>query len=116
MATRINTAQRNKSLDDGVLFDGGTATGYTGAQPAAAGDAASGTQLFQITMPTPAFGAAVSGVRSKAGTWSATAGATGTAGYVRLVSASGDRRMDLLVGAEVTMDSTSVVNGGSVEV
>jgi hypothetical protein len=116
MALRINTAQRNRLADDGLLFDGGQALVYTGTQPASANTAASGSLLGTITLPTPALGAASVGVRSKSGTWQATASGSGTAGYVRLVSSSGDRRMDLAVGAEVTFDDAAIISGGTITV
>jgi hypothetical protein len=117
MAYRYNTAQANRLAEaNGSSFDGGEARVYTGTQPTNAGDAASGTLLCTITLPSPAFGAASGGVVSKAGTWAGTAAAAGTAGYVRLISASGDRRSDFAVGAEVTIDNASIEIGATVTV
>ena len=111
MAT-INTAQQNKLADDGIDFDGGTGYAYTGAKPASANSAASGTLLGSWDLPTPAFGAAVAGVISKAGDWEGVAVADGDVGYVRLVSDTGDRRVDLESVTEVTMDDYTVVEDG----
>lgn len=113
MATRINTAQRNMLADSGIDFGGGVAEVRSGAQPASANDVASGVLLASITLPTPALTAAVDGVRSKSGVWSAVAAATGTAGYVRLISATGDRRMDLAVGIEVTFTPDANITSGA---
>ena len=109
----INTAQQNRAADEGILFDGGTAKAYTGSKPASANSAASGTLLGTITLPTPAHGAAVAGVRAKAGDWEGEAVADGEVGYVRLVSATGDRRMDFEAVTEVTMANYEVVEGGA---
>jgi hypothetical protein len=117
MAYRINTAQRNRLAESGgSSFDGGTLEIRTGTQPASANDAASGTLLCTITLPSPAFAAPSGGVVAKSGTWAGTAGADGTAGYARFISSSGDRRMDGAVGAEVTLDNTSIQTGGTVTV
>lgn len=116
MTTKINTAQRDKAADDGYNYDGGTCYIQTGDQPASPNTALSGTTLCAITLPTPAFGAAATGVRSKAGTWAGTGIAAGTAGHMRLVSATGDRRMDLDVSDQVTMSDVNVVVGSPVTV
>lgn len=114
MATRINGALRNV-VRDAIIdeFDGGIARCYTGAQPASAGDAASGTLLGEINpLPTPALATNGDGVLQKAGDWTTEADDDGVAGYWRLISAAGDRRMDLAVGAEVTMSNVNIVAGG----
>lgn len=113
MATRINGALRNV-VRDAIIdeFDGGVARCYTGAQPASAGDAASGTLLGEVDLPTPALATNGDGVLQKAGDWTTEAIDDGEAGYWRLISAAGDRRMDLAVGAEVTMSNTTIVTGG----
>jgi hypothetical protein len=64
---------------------------YTGSAPAATADAATGTLLVEIDLPSDWLGAASAGVVSKAGTWSDAAdGGTGsTPGYWRLVNTAG---------------------------
>ena len=113
---RLNIATRNKLLDDGLDFDGGTLYCYTLPRPASAEAAVTGTLLGSVTLPTPALAAAVSGVVAKAGTWAGTGVAAGTVGYGRLVSATGDRRIDLLAGTELLMDDYEVTEDGSFEV
>lgn len=113
MATRLNTAARNKLLDDGLDFDGGTLYLRTGGQPASANNALTGTDLGSVgPLPTPALAAAVDGVAGIAGDWEGVAIAAGEVGYGRLVSAAGDRRMDLLAGAELIMADYNVVEDG----
>jgi hypothetical protein len=105
----INTAHQNYTADNGINFSGGTAEVRTGAKPANANLAKTGILLGTVALPTPALGAAVAGVRSKAGVWSTNGIADSEAGHV--VLEAGGRRMDLNVGAEVTMADTTVVNG-----
>jgi hypothetical protein len=120
MAMRINDAQRNRVADSfASSFDGGTLAIYTGAQPATAATAASGTLLATITLPNPAFSAAAAGVASKTGTWTDTVDVSGQAGWARFVSSAGDRRMDVDVGqgaGELSLDEDDLVAGGTVTV
>lgn len=95
MATRIDTDQQNAAVDACVdQFDGGTLIVYTGSQPASANDAATGTVLVTITLPTPAFGASATGTAAKNGTWSATVATSGIPGWYRLSSSGGTHRRD----------------------
>lgn len=115
MATRLDTDVRNlaaQAIAD--AFSGGTAEIRTGTQPTTANDAATGTLLSTITLPTPAFTAASGGAITKNGTWTDTVDATGTAGYVRLIG--GTSAIDLAVGAEVTFDNPNLVAGGTATV
>jgi hypothetical protein len=121
LATRISTATRTALLDTGIdtIWDGGTAVLEirTGTQPAAATDAASGTLLVSITLPSDAFGAPASGQMAKSGTWQGTAVATGTAGWFRIRDAADTAgRIDGAVGAELTLDNTSISSGGTVTI
>lgn len=103
---------------------------YTGAQPASANDAATGTLLVQITKGgdgstgltwEPASG---NGVASKpvSDTWQGTASATGTAGWFRCFEEGDDpsassttaARFDGSIatsGAQINMTSTSISSG-----
>lgn len=100
MATRLATATRNalaNTVATQVDADAGAGTikVYTGAQPASANDAASGTLLLTFTLGTTAFGAAASGVITLAGLpLAATGVAAGTAGWFRLADQSGDTVLD----------------------
>ena len=105
MALRLSTGTRNalagtSGTGDGSLrdvFNAGVIAIYTGAQPATADDAETGTLLGYITVNSAAFtpgsptnglvwGDAVGGVCPKppAIEWSITPTASGTAGWARL--------------------------------
>jgi len=134
MAFRLSPGARNAILDVGWngtsattgVFDGGTAriNVYTGAQPAAATDAASGTLLGTLTPSSDAFAAAANNaVAMNAVSSDTSADANGTAGYVRFyrtgdtapgsASVNGtDRRIDLLIGTDIAMDVVNVITGG----
>lgn len=62
---------------------------YTGAKPAAAADAASGTLLATLTLPSDWMGAPSAGTATKAGTWTGTGAAAGDAGYYRIYDSTG---------------------------
>ncbi len=116
---RINAAHRNALLDSRTArFNGGILRIYTGAQPASGANAATGTLLVTITLPNPAFGAASAGSASKAGTWSATAVASGTAGWFRMLNAGSTESEDgaIGVGGEMTLDNADIISGGTVTV
>lgn len=102
---------------------------YTGAQPASADDAATGTLLYTLTVDGDGvtgltWGEAVAGVVSKAAgeAWQGTAVATGTAGWFRVYEDGDDpsqsttdkARWDGAIavsGAEANMTNTSVETG-----
>lgn len=116
MAERLNDAARNRQADSiGDDFNSATLKIYTGTQPAA-GAGATGTLLVTITLPADAMAAASAGVAAKAGTWSGTAGNTGTAGWFRIESSAGSRFYDGVVtatagGGEIELASTSITSG-----
>lgn len=130
MATRLSTASRNAAADAVVDRADAGATGgllriYSGAQPATADDAASGTLLVEIVLPDPAFGAAASGVASLSSAATGTAVATGTAGWCRVVDSTGavtafDGAVrasgDADAGEELVLDNTSIASGQDVTV
>jgi hypothetical protein len=88
MAIQFGTTVRNSFLDDFVAEVGASAKlrFYTGASPATAAAAATGTMLFDFTLPPTWMNAASGGQATKAGTWSANSLATGTIGYFRLLN------------------------------
>jgi hypothetical protein len=121
---KIAVATRNAMLDTLVdTVDAGPAAGtvkvYTGAQPATADTAASGTLLLTFTCKDPAFGAAGSGTVTLDTTpaLSAVAAATGTAGWARVADSTGATVFDGAVGTSGTdflISSTSVTSGATV--
>jgi hypothetical protein len=122
MTVRLNTALRNQLADSmGDTFNSGLLEIRTGAQPASAGDTATGTLLASIPLPADAFSAASTGVASKSGTWSVAASATGTAGWARFRNTGDTLHMDGAVtatggGGDLTIDNVSIVATGTVTV
>jgi len=126
MATRIPTAARNAAANAVVLLaDAGPAAGTiqirTGAQPATADLAATGTLLATLTMADPSFAAAVAGVNTMDTTpvLTTTGVAAGTAGWFRMLDSNGLTVMDGAVatsGAELNMNTTTISIGVTVEI
>lgn len=122
MTVRLPTAARNAAADAVVdLADAGVGAATiqvrTGAQPASANDAASGTLLVTFTLADPAFGSAATGVATGASLpRSATGAAAGTAGWYRVLDSTGATVHDGSVtatggGGDMTMDTTTVSVG-----
>lgn len=126
MATRIPTAARNAAANAVVLLaDAGPAAGTTqirtGAQPADANNAATGTLLATLTMSDPSFAAAVAGVNTLDTTpvLTTTGVAAGTAGWFRMLDSNGLTVMDGAVatsGAELNLNTTTISIGVTVEI
>ena len=124
MAINYSVAVRNARLD-AIETAIGTAPLlriFNGAKPTAAADAATGTLLVEISLPSDWLSAASGGVKSKAGTWSAIAAATGTAGYFRILDTAGTAcGIQGTVtatggGGDMTIDSAAIALGGTVTV
>lgn len=123
MAIRIVSTVRSSMMDviESALDAGpGAATLEirTGSQPANADTAASGTLLVTLTLNDPA-GTQSGGVITIDVTpaISATAVATGTAGWGRLMDSTGATVLDGSVatsGADFNIDSTSITSGQTV--
>ena len=124
MATLNFSASSQNSLADSLaaLHNGGQLKIYTGAMPANANSAPTGTLLCTITLPNPAFGAASGGSASKTGTWSASAVASGVAGYGRFLKSDGTTVIadqDISAtggGGNLQLDNTTINNGQTVTV
>lgn len=118
MTIRFNTAMRDAMVTALTGAIGGqTLSIYTGSQPAAANDAATGTKLVDITIngfnTPPANGSATLDTTTPN---TGTAVATGTAGWGRIVGGAGER-IDGTVGTsgtDFTINSTSITNGATV--
>ncbi len=119
MAFRQNVALRNTIADNFAdIWDGGSLKIYSGGQPADT-TTTPGTLLCTITLPTPAFGAASSGVVSKTGTWAGTAVGTDVAGWARFTDAGTTRIFDVSVGesaSDLIIDDSSITATGAVTV
>lgn len=118
MTIRFNTAMRNAmvtALTGAINYN--TLSIYTGSQPAAANDAATGTKLVDIMINgfnDPANGSATLNTSTPN---TGTAVATGTAGWGRIVGGSGGGCIDGTVGTsgtDFTINSTSITNGATV--
>lgn len=126
MAIRLPTATRNAKVDAAVdLIDAGAAAGtlkiYSGSQPAAADDAATGTLLATFTLPDPCFGAAASGTATASAITNVNASATGTAGWFRVADSDGNTVHDGSVsvtggGGDLELNTTSLVSGVAVSI
>lgn len=128
MATRLPTASRNATTNAvTALVDADVGAGTiqirTGAQPASANDAASGTLLATITLADPAWGASVAGVSTLDATpvLSTTGVAAGTAGWFRMLDNSGDTIADGAVtvtggGGEMELNTLTISIGVTVEI
>lgn len=123
MAIRVATATRSTMMNAvEAALDGGSGPATleirTGSQPANADAAASGTLLATLTLNDPA-GAQSGGVitMSVSPAVTATAVATGTAGWARLKDSTGATVLDGSVGTAATdfiIDSTSITSGQGV--
>lgn len=129
MAVRTSTGLKTFALDSGLAtaFDTtGRINVYTGAQPATADTAASGTLLGTLALSADSFAAASAGaIAINSVTSDTSADASGTAGYCRVYrtgdtapgsagNGTTDRRLDLLIGTDIAMDNTAVVLGGTI--
>lgn len=108
-------------LLDGIdtRFDSGTVQLRTGVG-AGATNAAAGSLLATITLPSNSLATASGGTKVMAGTWTTTASATGTIGHYRMVGVGGDvlEGPCSLVGfgGEMQFTVTAVVSGYPVTV
>lgn len=92
---------------------------YTGAAPANVSDAASGTLLVEMALPSDWMAAAASGQKSKSGTWSGVATGAGTAGYFRIWDNAGTTahiQGTAGVGADLNLDNASIAVGQTVTI
>lgn len=123
MTLLISTTARNAATDAVVdLLDAGGAGSIeirTGTQPADPGTAATGTLLVTLALSATAYGSSVTGTATLNAVTSGTAVASGTAGWFRAKSGAGTAIFDGSVGttgAELNLNSTAVISGGSVGV
>jgi hypothetical protein len=123
MALGFVTALRNARADQiTAKMDAGSGPGklriYDGSRPATGGSAT--TLLAELTLSDPSAGAAAGGVLTlNAITPDASANATGTATWARIVDSDGNFVTDMSVGtagADVNLNTTSIVAGAAVSV
>lgn len=124
MTVQFSVAVRNARLDvvETTVGTSPTLRILTGAKPADCATAQSGTQLVEVTCPSDWLNAASSGQKTLAGAWTATAGASGTAGYYRIMDSTGTTCHEQGTitatggGGDMTVDNTSIANGQTVTV
>lgn len=128
MATRIPNATRTAGVNAVTArLDGGAAAGYvqirTGAQPADANDAASGTLLATITLNDPAFAGATNGVAAAdvSPALTAAAVASGNAGWFRGYDSNDATVIDGSVtatggGGDMQLNTIALVNAVDVTI
>lgn len=112
MAIQLSTTVRNARLDaiETAIGASPILRIYSGAAPANAGTASSGTLLATINLPADWMGAAANGSKSKLGTWTdAAADAAGIAGYFRIFDSAG-------TVAHLQGTVTGTAGGGDMEV
>lgn len=124
MAIQFSTAYRNAAADQ-FETTVGTAPKLqirTGAQPANAAAADSGTLLAELTLPSDWLSNASNGAKTLVGSWTGTGVAGGTAAHFRVkdsagttchlqgsVSATGG-------GGDMTLDNTSIATSQTVTI
>lgn len=119
MAFQESVAVRNARLDaeETTIGTAPLLKIYSGAEPANCAAADPAGLLATLTLPSDWLGNAAAGVKSKAGTWSGTASAAGTAASWRIkdstdttchyqgnITATGG-------GGDLTLDNTNIANG-----
>jgi hypothetical protein len=123
MAFKLSTVARNAACDAVVdLLDTGYIRIYDGSQPANPQAAISGPNLLaELRFGATAFGAASAGVATaNAITGDASANATGTATWARILQSDGSTvSHDATVGTsgtDIVLNGTSIVSGGTVDI
>lgn len=121
MTTRIATATASAMADAAVgLIDAGAGPGainvYSGAQPATANTAPTGTLLLTFTLNDPAFAAAAAGVATLdiAPALVATGLADAAAGWFRVFDSDGNGVFDgacATAGAQLNLSTTDITTG-----
>jgi hypothetical protein len=117
MTLGINTTTRNNRLNQiKTAIDAGGAAGflrvYDGTRPATGGTATN--LLAQLALSYPCAASASGGVLTLSAITSATAGATGTATWGRIVDSTGAFVADCSVGtsgADYILNTTSITSG-----
>lgn len=111
----MNEALRHQILDSGFasVFNGGTLNLRTGSKPAVTA-AETGTLIAGITLPTPAFDTAASGIKLLDGTWQdAAADADGLIAWFRLKNSGDTMRLDGTCGLDTTVETSGTATAGA---
>lgn len=122
MTLSLAALDKNTEADAAArLFDGGQLRIYSGTVPATADTALSGnTLLATLTFATPSGPASSGGVFTASAITSASAAATGTASFFRVLESNGTTVvMQGAVGtsgSDLNLNTTSIVSGATVAV
>jgi hypothetical protein len=123
MAVQLSVTSRNARLDaiETAIGTNPTLSFNTGVQPANCALTDSGTQLGQITLPSDWLTSASSGSKSKNGSWTSTAIATGTAAHFRIKSSDDTCHIQGSItaiggGGNMELGTTSIITGQTVTV
>jgi hypothetical protein len=125
MTIQYSTAVRNARLDtiETTIGTSPILRIYSGSRPALPSDAATGTLLAEMTLPSDWMAAAASGAKAKAGTWSdLSANTTGTAGYFRIWDSTGTTCgiqgacTDTAGAGPLKLSTTAIVSGEPVTI
>lgn len=116
MAAGYATTLRNAQLDEitAAVGNAGKLALYDGTRPATGGAAT--TKLAEWTLGTPFAPGAAAGVLSPTIPSATTGLAAGTATWARITTSGGTFCIDLGVGAEITLNTTTVSIGVSCSV
>ena len=95
-----------------VIYGGTTAP----SEPANCAATATGSVLATIDLPASPMGTPSAGSVSMSGTWSATASATGLAGYFRILDSSSNVHVQGNVTSDLVLNNTSITSGQTVSV
>lgn len=120
MSISANNAVHD-DLNDGIAtsFPAGSVWEIrTGTSPGVT-SAATGTLLASITFPSSPWAASSGNSKATQNTFSATAGAGGTAGYFRIKNAGDTKRIDGTCGtsgADLNLSTTTIASGNTVTI
>jgi hypothetical protein len=122
MAIQLSVLARNAGAD-GITTQVGAAGKlriFTGAVPVDCAAASTGTLLSEHTLGSPFAPAAASGALAPTLPANATAVATGTAGYYRVLNAAGTvcvkQGLCATSGSDLNLNTLSIVTGGPVQI
>lgn len=120
MSLQYSVAVNNARLDS-IESTAGTAVKlrlYTGSVPANCAASEVGTLLVEMVLPSDWMNAASSASKTKLGTWSGTAVATGTAAHFRIYDSAGTtchlQGTAGTSGTDMILDNTSIATGQTV--
>lgn len=124
MAIRLPNASRDAACDAVTgRADLGAAAGklriYTGAQPATANDAATGTLLAEVVLADPAFTSGGTGVNTLTDPGPVTGQNAGVAGWFRVIDSDGNSVLDGSCGtsgADLVLSNTNIAVGQTVDI